>query len=207
MKHYFAQLVSFVLHPFFIPLYSFAFLLFMPFWFSLFINLKVKFLVLAIVFSFTTVFPIINIVFFKYLKVIDDIHLKSSKERVFPFLVILLFYSALVYVFTEFQLLMIYRFTVLGAAIAILLVLIINFFTKISAHLAAFGGLIGIVLELSWYAQINFLPLICLLFFLAGLLAWSRLQLGAHTPMQVYLGFFVGCMSMVLTLGFYHKFG
>jgi hypothetical protein len=206
MQRAIANFISFIFHPFFIPVYSFLFLLLMPFWFSLFLLLKVKLLILAIVFSFTAIFPLINILFLKFLKIIKDIHLRDSKDRIWPYLIILVFYSALFYVFTEFRLLNIYKWVIAGAAISIFIVFIINFFTKVSAHLAAFGGFVGLILELSWHMQINFIPYLCAGFMFAGLLAWARIKLKAHTQMQVYLGFFIGCVAMFISLSIYHKF-
>jgi hypothetical protein len=206
MQKILANFISFIFHPFFIPLYSFLFLLFMPFWFSLFLLLKVKWLILAIVFSFTAIFPLINILFLKFLKIIKDVHLRDSKDRVWPFLIILVFYTALFYVFIEFRLLNIYKWIIAGAVISIFIVFIINFFTKVSAHLAAFGGFVGLILELSWSMQINFIPHVCAAILSAGLLGWARIQLKAHTQLQVYLGFFIGCTVMFITLSFYHKF-
>jgi hypothetical protein len=206
MQKILANFISFILHPFFIPLYSFLFLLFMPFWFSLFLLLKVKLLILAIVFSFTAIFPLINILFLKFLKIIKDIHLSDSKDRIWPFIIILIFYMALFYVFTEFRLLNIYKWIIAGVAISIFIIFSINFFTKVSAHLAAFGGFVGLVLELSWNMQINFIPYLCAGFLSAGFLAWARIKLKAHTQLQVYLGFFIGCAVMFITLSFYHKF-
>jgi membrane-associated phospholipid phosphatase len=206
MQKALANFISFIFHPFFIPLYSFLFLLFMPFWFSVFLLLKVKLLILAIVFSFTAVFPLINILFLKFLKIIKEVHLRDSKDRTFPYIIILVFYLALFYVFTEFRLLNIYKWIIVGAAISIFIIFIINFFTKVSAHLAAFGGFVGLILELSWNMQINFISYLCAAFMCAGLLAWARIKLKAHTPLQVYLGFFIGCAVMFITLSFYHKF-
>jgi membrane-associated phospholipid phosphatase len=200
-----AQTISFVFHPFFIPLYSFACLLFTPFWFNAFLIFKSKLILLALIFSFTAIFPLINLLFFNFIKIIPDIYLKSSKDRPLPILIILIFYAALYYVLSEFQLAAIYKWVVLGAAVAILIVFIINFFTKVSAHLTAIGGLVGLLIVLSWNYQINFLKIISAAILISGLLAWSRLQLKAHSQFQVYLGFFIGSTTMISVLAVYFK--
>ncbi len=200
-----AQTISFIFHPFFIPLYSFACLLFAPFWFNAFLIFKSKLILLALIFSFTALFPLINLLFFNFINVIPDIQLRSAKDRPLPIIIILIFYAALYYVLSEFQLAVIYRWVVLGAGLAIVLVFIINFFTKVSAHLTAIGGLVGLLLVLSWNYQVNFLKLICLAILISGLLAWSRIALKAHSQFQVYLGFFVGCTTMILVLSIYFK--
>jgi hypothetical protein len=200
-----AQSISFIFHPFFIPLYSFACLLFAPFWFNAFLILKSKLILLALIFSFTAIFPLINILFFHYIKIIVDVQLKSAKDRPLPFVIILIFYAALFYVLSEFQLAAVYKWVILGAGLAIFILFLINFFTKISAHLAAIGGLVGLFISLSWHYQMNFLKLICALIFISGLLAWSRLQLKAHSQFQLYLGFFIGCFTMILVLSIYFK--
>ncbi len=200
-----AQIISFIFHPFFIPLYSFACLLFAPFWFNAFLVLKSKLILLALIFSFTAVFPLINILFFHYIKIVADVRLRSAKDRPLPFIIIIIFYAALFYVLSEFQLATIYKWVILGAGLAIFIIFIINFFTKVSAHLTAIGGLVGLFIILSWHYQVNFLKLISAIIFISGLLAWSRLQLKAHSQFQVYLGFFVGCITMIFVLSIYFK--
>ena len=77
--------------------------------------------------------------------------------------------------------------TSLGLSIIYLLFI---FKLKTSIHLLSIGIAIGYFLLLSQIFNMSFLPLILLLILISGLLASSRLHLKAHTPKEVYLGFY-----------------
>jgi hypothetical protein len=199
-----AHIISFLLHPFFIPAYTFLFLLYQPFWFNWLIPEQIKLRLIAIVFSFTAIFPLISILFFKRLNIIKDWQLNEQKERIYPFIMILFSYAVLFYLLIEYPAFSIYPWITVSAAITIFLVFIINFFTKISAHLSAIGGLLGMLLAVSWYLEVNLLIHISIIVLAGGCLAWARLRLHAHTTFQVFLGYILGISIMFLGLSIFY---
>lgn len=84
----------------------------------------------------------------------------------------------------------------LGACVALILALLINFFWKISAHAIGTGGLLGGIMGV---AQDPFdKPLLGLYHRNPNsrLVGTSRIFLKRHTPMQVYAGF---CLGFICT--------
>ena len=124
--------------------------------------------------------------------------MKTKEERKIPY------FAAVIFYFTEFYLLkkadmpQLLLAVMAGVTLLAVIVLLINLFWKISAHMAGIGGLIGILLVISFSRQINLQLILIVLFFIAGLIGFSRLKLSAHNPAQVYLGFLIGVFSQLV---------
>jgi membrane-associated phospholipid phosphatase len=80
----------------------------------------------------------------------------------------------------------------LGVIISVLCALVINRFWKISAHMLAIGGLIGVMIGLSKDIPHAMPIILAALIFIAGAIGFSRLYLRAHSHGQVYVGFSLG---------------
>ena len=68
---------------------------------------------------------------------------------------------------------------------------------KLSAHLAAIGGLAGALVMLSIRLHTDFLILICFMVLLAGISGMSRLALRAHKENEIYWGFLLGFFAQI----------
>jgi membrane-associated phospholipid phosphatase len=79
---------------------------------------------------------------------------------------------------------------------SVVVVMLVNHWWKISAHMSGIGGLLGAVITLTYYFKDNTMWLYMALFVIAGLVAFSRLKLKAHTIWQVLAGFFVGFLCL-----------
>ena len=79
-----------------------------------------------------------------------------------------------------------------GATLSLMLIFLINFFWKISAHMAGIGGLCGGVFACALSFQSNPVALICILILISGAFGYSRLYLRAHTMGQVICGYVLG---------------
>lgn len=187
-----ARFFSYLLHPLFIPLYGYALILFTNNFYSYFFSLKVKLLLLSIVFTFTCLLPVINLLILHRFKLIRSLSLEDANQRTFPYIVTIVFYLGMAYLVWDFSVPFVFKSVILAGAICIGLTLLINLKWKISAHMTGIGGLTGAVVMLSVSLHQNFIPLICVLLALSGILAFSRLQLRAHSPAQVYAGFLMG---------------
>jgi membrane-associated phospholipid phosphatase len=69
-------------------------------------------------------------------------------------------------------------------------------------HTTGWGGVIGLLLMLMMgHMHMNVsLPLV-VTFFVAGIVATSRLILSAHTPAEIYAGFMIGILSQWIAYG------
>lgn len=195
---------SYLFHPLFVAVYGFSIILFTDNYFSYFFNLQIKLLLLSITISFTCVLPVLNLYVLKRLKLISSFYLEDGKERTFPYIITSMFYLGMVFLIKDFQIPTIYMSFLLAAAFSILLAAIINLKWQISAHLIGLGGLAGSVLALSLILRQNLLMWFCFIVVAAGLTAFARIQLNAHSPKQVYVGFLVGLMAtFVFLIGAY----
>ena len=84
----------------------------------------------------------------------------------------------------------------MGACVALLFSLCINFFWKISAHTLGIGGLLGGIMGVARIHLINPYWGFIIILLAAGLVGTSRIFLKRHTPMQVYAGF---CLGFICT--------
>ena len=89
----------------------------------------------------------------------------------------------------------------LAATITVFLVFLIYLLLKwkVSAHMAGIGGVIGAIIAFSLKLSTNMILALILFVIAAGILGYARIKLKAHTPGQVYTGFFIG-LSIQLIL-------
>jgi membrane-associated phospholipid phosphatase len=73
---------------------------------------------------------------------------------------------------------------------------------KTSIHLLSMGSALGFFIVLTYKYDINLVPIMMIIILLSGLLGSARLHLKAHTPTEVYTGFFLGMFSQFLVLYF-----
>jgi membrane-associated phospholipid phosphatase len=83
----------------------------------------------------------------------------------------------------------------LVTVIIVLLNLTINFKTKISSHMLALGGFVGYAFVFHSLMNVaGFVPILVFVL-VSAITAAARLKLNAHTPTQIYIGFFVGLLT------------
>jgi hypothetical protein len=185
------RIISIVLHPFFMAVYGVCLLFVYTDFKFIFAG---QFLVfIAPVFVFTLLIPVNIIYILKRMGLIKDYDLKDRKDRLGPFVAILLCYILLFYYFYSAGMYIWFLALLLAPCILIIISAIITIYWKISAHMMGIGGLIGGVLSVCYFVKgTNPYVLFIVLFILAGCLGTARLILKRHTPAQVYAGFLLG---------------
>ncbi|MBO4739484.1 MAG: hypothetical protein J5606_07990 [Bacteroidales bacterium] len=71
----------------------------------------------------------------------------------------------------------------------------VNLFWKMSAHLYFYGTALGFLLYIFIYYHLGMFVVFPCAIATAGVLAWARLYLNAHSPAQVYVGFVAGLLQ------------
>jgi len=128
---------------------------------------------------------------------VNDLFISKKEERTMPYL-----FSFMAYVFWALFMWRTMQFPIfivamgMGSALSIFIIVFINLSWKISAHMAGVGGLCGAVFGICYRMAINPVGFIALILFISALVAFSRLELKAHTPGQVLAGFVVGFMAV-----------
>lgn len=157
----------------------------------LFINNSAWLYILLVVFLNTILIPVSLIWMMKRMKLIKSLHLNHKKERIYPFLISIVFYLTTWYVFDSLGIFNYISMVFLLAALLVFIALVISLFWKISIHTLSIGAMSITILYLS---AIHILPLwpVYLVFMISGLVGFARLMLKAHSPNQIYIGYFLG---------------
>jgi len=205
MNKLFSKIISIIFHPLILPslgmlvfFNSGSYLDFLPF--------NAKKIILIIVFVSTFVLPLTFVPFFLFQNIIKSIQMETSKERLIPLAISSLMYFFSFYLLNRLGSPEIINRFILAGAVAILVLLILTFKWKISAHMVGIGGFTGSLIALSFELQINLqYYIICAILF-SGFIAFSRLQLKMHSPKQVYVGWFTGLLTTFLFITLFKFF-
>ena len=190
----FAQFISVVGHPLFMPVYAMVLI----FEFNPYIDLQVpnsiQVIVLTILSVFTILLPLITAIILQKLGVVKSIYMKTAQERKWPFLLSVLWYYLGFELLTNIALPISLYLLMIGAISVILIAYFITLRWKISVHMLGVGGVIGAMIGLSQRFQFDHFYLIIILFFVAGLIGYARLKTNSHNYRQVYAGFILGAI-------------
>jgi len=100
---YFAQFISYIFHPLFIPTFFFAFLMYtLPYKFEGVTDWQLK-LKLFSVFWLTAFFPAFAVFLLWKLKFSESIFLRTQKERIIPYVITMFFYWWMYYLSRNFK--------------------------------------------------------------------------------------------------------
>ncbi|WP_245942112.1 PA-phosphatase [Algoriphagus chordae] len=142
----------------------------------------------------TLVIPMVTIFGLRLTGTLKSIHMADLKERAIPFSVTSIYYILTVYFLYQKKEFDPILWQVLGViTLAILILTLVTFFWKMSAHMTGMGGLLAAVVVLGIKFP-TFQPLYALLssIMLAGLVGTVRLYLNAHRPIEIYVGLVFG---------------
>jgi len=203
MEEKLAKFSSYIFHPLLMPTYGFALIFFTKNYISTFTPDNLKLMILAVTFVFTFLLPTLNALILLKMGRIKSLEMETSAERIIPYGSAALYYFALFYLFYNADFPAVFKILILGAAISIILTLLINLKWKISAHAIGVGGLVGATLGIIFRLHLDLLVVFFLTVVCAGIVGFARLKLNAHTPSQVYSGFLLGFAIEILLMILY----
>lgn len=195
----FGKIVSYILHPLFIPLYVFIWLEWrFPIHFD---DISAEGLTLKTVSVFlnTAFFPAFSIFLLWRLKFIDTIFLRTQKDRIIPYIITMIFYWWLWYLsrtFTDQP--DVLKFFYFGIFLNTVFGLVINNFIKVSMHSMGAGALVAFAVITMGHYETFLGADIIIITILAGLICTSRLLLNQHSVAEIYAGLFVGALCQFL---------
>ncbi|MCK4853718.1 MAG: hypothetical protein KAT31_05645 [Bacteroidales bacterium] len=202
MLEKFSKIISHIFHPLLIPTVGFlvlfnsgTYLSYLPF------NLKAW--ITAIVFVCTFFIPLMFILFLRYQEIINNIQMKERKERHVPVIITFFLFVFCYYLIRRIDIPSMFYAYMLGGLITLLITLLITIRFKISIHMVGMGGLLALILFISYYLKVNLSFYLILAVLIAGITGTARLQLKAHTPVEVYSGFMTGFAVVMLTMVLY----
>ena len=195
-----ALYISVLFHPVFVNLCSLICLLWLNPYLTASLPFNVKLFYIIFIFTGTGIIPLI-IVFVRYLLGFSEsIMLKQADERHTPYLVSACCYLATFYLCDKIAAPAGIQAFLLASASTVVAVSVINFFFKISAHTTSLGSLCGLFVVLSFHQNLDLRFLIGAVILVSGIVASTRLTLGAHTIKEIYTGFALGTTIMLLIL-------
>lgn len=200
MENKFAKTISILFHPALIPSWFTLILFSSNTYISLLIPMNLKYILFAMVFITTALFPLLFVAMMARRKMIGDIYLKERQDRIYPFAITSLFYFLSYYLIRQLPLYDVFSMFLLGSTFIVVFSLLISFFWKISTHLMGIGGLLGGLSGIAIRLNLDFTAMIIYGLIVSGLLGFARLKLNAHKPFQVYTGFLLGFFVMLTVI-------
>ncbi|MCK4360166.1 MAG: hypothetical protein KAV70_00355, partial [Bacteroidales bacterium] len=164
-----SKILSVVFHPLLIPTYTLLIIFNLNVFFSMIIPQAAKWQILGMIFLITFLFPLFMMILFQRIGIIKSLYMKTKEERTLPYLMTIIFYYLASYLLKQLQISPIFYYFILGATFLIIITLIINFFWKISIHMIGVGGMLGILMGLSFLFMIDIPFLIILLVLCSGI--------------------------------------
>ncbi len=197
-----AQFLSIVLHPVLMPTYAMLMIFQLNTYFAYTTLPQSKRELFIVIIFNTLIMPVV----ISYLLItkgyIKSFEMQKREERIIPFVSNLILLMIAYYMMRQIPLPNIFYLLLLGAAASVAIAIIINLKWKISIHMIGIGGIAGALYGMSAFLVIDLRIPILISILVAGLLGTARLSLGAHHPLQVYTGFFVGffCEYFLLSI-------
>ena len=192
---------SYLFHPIFIPVYAALLYFFLN---NSYFTTPEKYFTIFQIVVITILLPIL---FFFLLRIsghVDSIMISEISQRKIP-LVIQCFLSILLVRksvtldhYPEFH------FFFLGGLLSTVMALVLLFVNiKASLHMIAMSALALFVIGLSIHTQTRNINIIAFLVLMNGFVASSRLEMKAHTPKELIIGFLLGIIPQLLLLRFW----
>ncbi|MFT4524944.1 MAG: putative membrane protein (Fun14 family) [Granulosicoccus sp.] len=198
----FAQFLSVVFQPVFVPIYSVLIVFNSDTHLAFVVAPAIQTFIYIVLMLNMVVLPLISLFYFKKKGIITDLYIRDAKERFMPFMMVLAFHASTYYLFQmdDLNLPSVIPNMILGGAIGISICMAINVKWKISIHMLGMGCIVGLLVGLTMRYQSALLPIILSIILISGLVGYARLRLDAHTSGQVYAGFTLGVLVMIGTV-------
>lgn len=196
-----ANTLSWVLHPFLLPVYLMALLLTMTTF--AFYSTNVKLYFMWVVALYAIIIPFLTLGILRSLGRISDFRVDDRRERLLPLLIGTVCYVLCALTFAKIPSAIFLRKFMVAAACCEAMCFVVSLRWKISLHLTGMGAIVALLVVMNVVGVGNMLIPLSVAILCAGALASARLYLGCHNPRQVAAGFFGGfCVSLLAVLFF-----
>ena len=188
-----SKFFSYLFHPIFAPFLSIYILLQLPTYLNYQLTAEIKTFIYSVIILNLIVCPILISFYLKRKGIIKSMKMETVSERIYPYLTTSLFYIVTFFLLNQIRFPLIYL-NFLKAALFIIISLLIFAWVgrKISAHLAALGGISGMLYLLPQFFSVDTTILLIAFILVAGFVATARYSLKAHTYSELIMGFILG---------------
>lgn len=190
-----AQFISTIFHPILLPTWMFLIFILSGICELSYIKYEIC---LAVIFGTTFVLPIITLLALKRFKIIESITMEKREDRFVPLFIMVLSLYATSRFFSGIGALALYNFYLISNLVLCVVVFWINLFWKISMHSIGWGGFVATLFIMATASARIYLPYLLISILLSGIVGSARLYLKSHSASQVYTGFAVGFLFIML---------
>jgi len=148
----------------------------------------------------TLFFPLMMLPVLYYRNLITTFQDASREERLVPHLIILILYVITFVYFVRLPLSRVIHAYVLSVSILLFIILLVSLKFKICGHMAALGGISGLIFTLILLYETPIQGILMLTLLAAGLTGTARLLMGVQRPVEVYSGYLLGFGVVLTTL-------
>ena len=196
---FFGHIISFVFHPLFVPTYFILYLIkVVPFEFVGITDWQLQLRVFS-VFWLTAFFPAFAVFLLWRLKFSDSIFLRTQKDRIIPYVIVMFFYWWMYYLSRNFSdQPIVLKYFYFGIFIASALGLIVNNFIKVSLHGMGIGGLLTSVVLVGFKYPVNNIIWDIVFILLTGIVISARMIVSDHTKNELSIGLGIGIITQAL---------
>lgn len=190
-----AQFISVISHPIFLP--TWMFLIFMATGICEIALIREE-ICLAVIVGTTFVMPTLILLLLKKIKVIKSITMERREDRFIPLFVMVIFLYITSRFFDGIITLGLYNFYLICNMLLCVIVFWINLWWKISMHGIGWGAFTATLMIMTTISSNIYLPYFILSILVSGIVGSSRLYLKSHNTSQIYTGFVVGFILVII---------
>jgi hypothetical protein len=197
----FLKFGSYIFHPLWLSTYAMVFYFFYSSFMFTYESMLAKLFAILIL---TVFLPILFLVLLKPLRVIENFHLSTAKERRIP----LLFFTAITafilnYIFDplHFKIPFYFFSAVFFSGLVSIILSFLNY--KISIHAIGISSITCFIIAFSLFYQIQGLFIICLSILATGWVLSSRMVMKAHSIDELISGLILGVLSQLVFIQFW----
>tara|TARA_B110000879_G_C11092400_1_gene479557 strand:+ start:176 stop:784 length:609 start_codon:yes stop_codon:yes gene_type:complete len=196
MLTYFLKSISYLLHPLLMPWV--AAIYFFSIATTQYLPTKIVYWLLLIVF-WSLLLPLLLYVILKKLKVVQSIHLKTAKERIWPLLL-----NSIIMIYLGFHVLpksecIELHYFIMGTLVTILIGLALSVCkVKASIHMMAVSATFMFMILTNLHFGVSISNVVIVFILIMGAMASSRLHLNAHSMKELIIGLIIGIIPQIL---------
>jgi len=194
-----ARIITIFFHPLLMPTLGLLLILNSGTYLSL-LDPAAKRAVMFVMALGTLFFPLMMIPVLYYRNLITSLQDVSREERFLPQLIILILYVITFVYFVRLPLSRVIHGYVLSFSVLLLVLMLVNIKFKICPHMAALGGIAGLIVVLILLYETPLQGFLIIAFLAGGLVGTARLILKQQSPAEIYAGYLVGFAVVLITL-------
>jgi hypothetical protein len=193
------RVISYAFHPLLMPSLGLLLILNSGTYLSL-LDPAAKRAILFVMALGTLFFPLMMLPILYYRNLVTSFQDATRESKMIPHLIILVLYIITFVYFVRLPLSKVIHSYMLSGSIILFVIVVISFWYSISSHMAALGGITGLIVTLILLYETPLQGFLICTLIATGITGSARLAGGFERPVEVYSGFLVGFVVVIATL-------